>query len=122
MKIWKILVADDEEDMREALKLSFESHFKCQISLADCAQSAIGLLRQFQFDLVVSDMNMGKDSGLDIFKFLKCKENSPPVVFFSGTSFDFLDGAIVPPIVALIAKPNYDELMSCVREQLAKIA
>ena len=66
----KILVVEDDAGLREALIDTLEmSGFECVE--ADSAEQAVILLKQQVFSLLVSDVQMGAMSGLDLLRTVK---------------------------------------------------
>ncbi len=67
----KILLCDDECDIREVLEMLIEVEYEAEFTHAIDGQDAIGLLRQYpgKFDLIICDMNMPNKNGLDVFNF-----------------------------------------------------
>ena len=65
-----ILVVEDDAGLREALIDTLEmSGIEC--IAANCAEQAMLLLKKEQFSLVVSDVQMGTMSGLDLLRSIK---------------------------------------------------
>lgn len=83
---FRLLIVDDEEDLREALAFSL-SRQGFRIEEASCGNEAIAKMKEEKFDLVVSDVRMPKGTGLDIVDFAKSQgESQPPVVLVTGFS------------------------------------
>ena len=59
-----ILIIDDEEQIRGLLKELLCVEYQC-MDVAS-AEAALAVLSQKNFDLVISDINMDKISGLDL--------------------------------------------------------
>ena len=68
-----ILVVDDEIEMRIALQKSLE---KCgyKVELAHNVETALNKLSVSSYDLILTDMTMPKQSGMEILNYVK-KEN-----------------------------------------------
>ena len=84
-----ILLIEDDYDVREILKCYIEYMGTDQITLASNGQDALTLLHEdnLQFDLIISDQNMSKLSGVELLE--KIKENNSkhcrtPFILMSG--------------------------------------
>lgn len=73
MALLKVLVVDDEPDIREIL-VDILSLKDCQVTGAENPSKALELLKTSQFDIIFSDMNMPGMNGLDFFRV--CLKNS----------------------------------------------
>jgi two-component system response regulator PilR (NtrC family) len=87
----RILVVDDEPSMREFLQilLSKQGH---EVLTAGDVTSALERFRTDDFDLVVSDLRLGRESGLDILKAVK--ESSPQTEVVMLTAFATTENAV----------------------------
>lgn len=87
----KVLVVDDEKDVR----LLFEQKFRKEIrngeigfEFAYSGEEALGYLADHQEAvLILSDINMPGMSGLDLLKYIKGHEYSPPPVVMMITAY-----------------------------------
>ena len=87
----EILVVDDDAGIRAGIELllsdgPFEVTYKAGVSEAREAISA------HTFDLVVTDLRLGPDSGLDVIRFAKEADATVPVILM--TSFSSMESAI----------------------------
>lgn len=87
----RILVVDDEENMRYMLELLLESE-GYDVELAANGTEAIEKIGQEQFDFVICDVKMPKVSGLDVLKFVI--ESSPYVPVIMISAYGTVDAAI----------------------------
>ncbi len=71
-----ILLADDEDPLRELLKEQLGSH-GYSIDEARNGVEAIDRLGQMHYDLVILDINMPKKTGLDVLKYIR--DNNIPI-------------------------------------------
>lgn len=79
----RILVADDLESARLAMKLALEAAGHEVVCAADGAE-ALACIRQRAFDLAVVDIWMPRQSGLDVLRALRHWLRPLPVVVISG--------------------------------------
>jgi diguanylate cyclase (GGDEF)-like protein len=77
-----ILIIDDDEQIRSLLKTVLEDDYDC--IGARSAEEAMGVLRAIKFDLVISDINMGGISGLDLVPYVLNETPETVVVMISG--------------------------------------
>lgn len=87
----KILYAEDEEQTRTlvAEQLGHEGYI---VDQAEDGETAIELLAQRKYDLVLLDIRMPGKSGLDVLTFLKEHERHPRVIML--TAVDEVSSAI----------------------------
>lgn len=79
----KILICDDEEGIRESLKLIFSDHYNL-ILTNDGTQCLDCLTKAKDVRLVLIDIKMPKINGLDILRQVKEKHPSIPVIIVTG--------------------------------------
>jgi len=88
---WKIVVIDDEEDIREVLSLSLlDAGFKVQTA-ADGA-AGIQQCREFAPQIAITDIRMPGMDGLEVLATLK--QNHPEIEVIVATAFGEMDLAI----------------------------
>ena len=79
-----ILVVDDELSMREFLKILLEKE-GYEVTTASEASSAIDLIQEKEFDLVLSDIKM---PGMDGIEFVKTLDGKFEVIIMTGHGSD----------------------------------
>lgn len=89
--IKKILVIDDEPSIRNFLNDSL-TKLKKEVHLAQNATDAINLLNQEDFDLVITDMKMPKNNGLEVLK--NAKKINPSIYVIIITAFGNIENAV----------------------------
>lgn len=106
--VHRVLVVDDERDLRELLSLVFarDGHL---VQKADSGMSAIELLKTQKFDLVISDFWMPNGNGDKVLEFILQNEIECNLIFFSSES-----GLLLPTegetFKGFVLKPNFQEL------------
>ncbi|HEX8179257.1 MAG TPA: HD domain-containing phosphohydrolase [Pyrinomonadaceae bacterium] len=60
----RLLIADDDRQVREVLHEFLSARYECRA--VDSAEAALTLMRQVRFDLIISDITMGGQSGLEL--------------------------------------------------------
>jgi phosphoserine phosphatase RsbU/P len=86
----RILVADDQPDVREALRLLLKNE-GFDIDAATSPQSVLEAIGRRSYDLVLLDMNYTRDTtsggeGLELLSRINQFENAPPVVLMTAWS------------------------------------
>jgi two-component system response regulator PilR (NtrC family) len=87
----RILVVDDEESIREFLEIMLRKEGYEVTAAADGA-IAQDLLAKKSFDMVISDLQMPKVTGLELLKFVK--DSYPNLVFMMITAFGTTENAV----------------------------
>ncbi len=83
----KILIVDDDQDIRDIIEFSFRSEVACEITHASSGNEAIGILENSRdFSLVVCDYNMADGNGGKVFHYIKDKKLGSPFVLCSSDS------------------------------------
>ena len=79
----KILVIDDEEEIRNSLKMIFEYEgYEC--ILAANGPAGLKMIEREDADVVFLDIKMPQMDGMEVLKAAKEREGSPPIVILSG--------------------------------------
>ncbi|MCF7797492.1 MAG: sigma-54 dependent transcriptional regulator [Lentisphaeria bacterium] len=117
---YMILIVDDEQEIRESLSLILtEEGFLCDT--ADNGESALEMLENTNYDIVISDLKMPKLDGLTLLK--KAREIAPDTFVIMITSYGSTESAVDSlrnGAVDYILKPlDFDEVIARVKN-LAK--
>jgi signal transduction histidine kinase len=121
VKETSILIVDDEYSIREALQLFFEDKgYKTR--QAENGVEALKIIEKEDFDLVVSDIRMGKMDGVELIKRLDQYNKKTPVIFI--TAYPEVNSAIEAirhGVVEYIVKPfEMKDLEQKVRDAIKK--
>jgi len=87
----RILVVDDEPNIREALA-DLLSHEGYRVRPAASAEAAIAALGEEPFQIVISDLRMSGQSGLDLLQWVR--ENCPETEIILLTAYGSVEGAV----------------------------
>jgi two-component system, NtrC family, response regulator PilR len=115
----RILVVDDERSMREMLTilLKREGH---EVAVAENGRSAIDLLNQRPFDLIVSDARMPDLDGLEVLR--HARSINPSIIAIMVTAFgspDLIRGVAQLGVNDYVEKPfNTEVLRFRIRKEL----
>ena len=85
----RIMVVDDEEDLRAVLRLMLESHGH-EVQEAENGAQAIAALRLQSYDLIITDVLMPEEDGIAVAKEVPKLLPNAKVLAISG------DGAALP--------------------------
>ena len=80
----KILLVDDDDDLRDVLQIILESGGYHVVESRDCT-TAIRLLKEERFDIVLLDIGLPDGSGFNILEFVKESCPSSKVIMVTGT-------------------------------------
>ena len=80
----RILVVDDEPDMLQLLKRSLAPDLKCQVDTTPSAQTAVQMLSQAAYDLLLADIKMPVMSGLELLEIAKTEHPDLTVVMMTA--------------------------------------
>lgn len=111
-----ILVADDEPDIADVLKMFLES-FGNKVFTASNGVEALELCEKHAFDFVISDMRMPGGSGIEFLRKLNSVSDTiPPFIFMTGFS-DFETPLLIKEgAFGVLQKPfNLDDLLNMLK-------
>lgn len=87
----KILLVEDDQDLLDALKLTLEEE-SFSVDAANSSAMALQLLKTKQYDIVLSDINLDKMSGIDLLQYIKKNDIQSAVVLM--TAYGKIDDAV----------------------------
>jgi two-component system response regulator PilR (NtrC family) len=87
----RILVVEDDQSLREVLSL-FLAKSSHEVTQAADGDTAIRLLEDEEFDLVATDLKLGRATGLDVLT--RCKEVAPQTEVILMTAYSTVETAI----------------------------
>ncbi len=118
----KILICDDEHDIRDVLEMLIEVEFDVEIHHAENGAEGIKKLDEnHEFDLIICDMNMPKLKGIDVYKYNKEKHGCHFLLLSADSENDIIhfDGFEDCHKSKSINKPwNHNELIEILRPLL----
>ena len=119
-KVSKVLIVDDEEGIRESLKLILSDHY--DLAVTDSGEQALRLVEGDQtIGLVLMDIKMPKVNGLDVLKVMKAKRPDLNVIMVTGyKTVETASQAAHLGAVGYIVKPfKSNEILDTVKRNLA---
>ena len=103
----RILVIEDEEDLRDLICFTLESQFRAQVSQAASGNEAIRKIESSPpFDCIVSDYSMPDGTGEDVYRYLISKQHKTPFVLVSAYAADNYPIFREYPIAGFVPKPD----------------
>ena len=81
----KILIAEDEWDLAEALKLMFELQ-KYNVEVVDNGEDAIFYAETTPYDAIILDVMMPRKNGVEVVRSLRAKGISTPIIMLTAKS------------------------------------
>ncbi len=117
-----VLIVDDEKHTREGLRAALEDHY--DVAVAADAAGALALFEADPADVVITDLRLGTDDGMDLMGGL-LKRTDPPVCIMM-TAYGSVDTAVEAMrrgAYDFVTKPvNIDRLEMLVRRSLRERA
>jgi len=113
-----LLIVDDEKNTREGLRSVLEEHF--DVSLAADAAGALALIDADPPELVLTDLKLGADNGMDLMKKILKRADSPICIIMTAYgSVDTAVEAMRQGAYDFVIKPvNIDRLEMLIRRAL----
>ena len=81
----KILLVEDEQSLREALKLNLELE-GYQVETADTGTKAVMTFSNEYFDLIILDIMLPEMDGIAVCESIRLKNDTIPILFLSAKS------------------------------------
>ena len=82
-----ILFVDDEVPIRETLSLYFKTK-GIKVTTAENSEQATRLSAEIPFNLVILDLKIGEENGLELLTRFKASHPNRPVIMFTSTGSD----------------------------------
>ncbi len=82
--VFRILLVDDEPALLDVGKQFLEESGVFLVTVTDNAEEALFLLREQQFDAIVSDYQMPRMDGISLLQYLREMDSSTPFIIFTG--------------------------------------
>ena len=121
MGMLRILIADDEEGIRESLSLILGKDY--DVAFAVDGQETLAKLTSERFDLALLDIKMPKLDGLDVMRRLKEQGITAPVLMLTAyQSIELAKEAVKLGALDYLPKPfERDQILEAVKGALRQI-
>ena len=119
----KILVVDDEKEVRRLLCVVLRQKNYQPFEAAD-ASTAMQMIVDMDFDMIVSDVNMPGISGIELLQEVKRQQYGIPVLMLTGASrIEDAVECMKNGAVDFMSKPiDFEQFTSCIQDTLEKPA
>ncbi len=113
----RVLVVDDEENLRLVLRTLLKKH-GYEVEVADGGEAALAALDSFDPDVILTDVRMPRMGGLDLLGALKAKQHPATVIVMSAYgSIDLAIEAMKAGAYDYVGKPfKPDEIVLALRK------
>lgn len=114
-----ILIIDDDDQLRKLLTILLSEEYRC--ATAASAEAALMILRQTDFDLVISDIHMGGISGLELVPQIhQCAPDTVVLMMSGQQTIETAIAAMRAGAFDYIVKPlNLDQVGAAVKRALS---
>lgn len=114
----RILIVDDEEDLRDVISARFEME-GCAVMKAENGNAAVALLREKNFDAVISDIRMPGIGGIELMKLARGLQPAPAVILITGNTVPSSSEILKLGAAALLTKPfDLDDVIQVVHKAI----
>jgi DNA-binding NtrC family response regulator len=116
----KILVIDDEIDMLMLLRMIIEDNTAYEVETTNSPTEGIKMLRERDFDLVITDLKMPGMDGIELFDELRdFKPEVPVIIITAYGSPETADEALKKGVADFITKPfRKDSILFTIKRAL----
>jgi diguanylate cyclase (GGDEF)-like protein len=116
-----ILYIEDEEEIRDSLS-RFINRFSKKLYIAKDGEEGLALYKEYNPDIVISDIKMPKMNGIEMSKYIKDINPEQPIIFTTAHSeSSFFMEAIEMQVDGYILKPINLKLLKSKIESISKI-
>jgi len=85
-----LLIVDDEKPTRDGLRMALEDEFECYV--ASDIREALNILKSEKIDVMLTDLRMGSDNGMDLLDQALTTKNPPIAIMM--TAYGSVDTAV----------------------------
>lgn len=122
MKRTRILLADDNPQIRELLRLILEPEFNV-VAAAEDGEVLLQYAQSLQPDVIISDINMPKVDGLQAARLLKDVAPHTSVIFLTAQAeAPYVDAAFAAGAAGYLVKGATTDLVGSLRSMIGNLA
>ena len=119
----KVLIADDNPLQRKLLTLALSEDEDIVVTgEAEDGEEVLRMVNENRLDVIILDIELSKQSGIEIFKELKMQGNNIPVILVSNYPREEFESAVMAMGVSRYIEKNAvpDQLIEAVRACIPK--
>ncbi|MEQ1794719.1 MAG: response regulator [Nitrospira sp.] len=121
MKRTRILLADDNPQIRELLRVILEPEFKV-VGAAEDGETLLQYAQSLQPDVIISDINMPKIDGLQAARLLKDIAPRTPVIFLTARAeASYVAAAFAAGAAGYLIKGATSDLIGSLRSMISNL-
>ena len=109
----KVLIVDDEENLRSGFH-AFIEHYGCAVRSCDSGDEAVALAAQFKPDVLLCDLNLGSESGIEVAKQVRRSFPNCKIVLMSGIDIQQVQSDSDTLFIVLQKPIELDDLLAAV--------
>lgn len=121
----KILIVDDEENIREWMTAVLSKHFQDSIEVftAENGRKALDILSTVRIDLVFTDLRMPEIGGIELLAYLNSNKMRIPVIFITAYATPMIEKQLYSKgAIRVLSKPiNANTLIHYAKEGLDRV-
>lgn len=109
----KVLIVDDEENLRSGFH-AFIEHYGCAVRSCESGDEAVALAAQFKPDVLLCDLNLGSESGIEVAKQVRRSFPNCKIVLMSGIDIQQVKSNADTLFIVLQKPIELDDLLAAV--------
>src|SRR5690242_10443827 len=109
----KVLIVDDEENLRSGFH-AFIEHYGCAVRSCESGDEAVALAAQFKPDVLLCDLNLGSESGIEVAKQVRHSFPNCKIVLMSGIDIQQVNSDSNTLFIVLQKPIELDDLLAAV--------
>jgi len=122
LKNYTILYVEDDEDVRR-VAVEYLSRICKRVLEAENGKVALGLWRDENPDIIITDISMPKMNGIDMARYIRAEDQKTPIIVATAyTDEEYLLKAVELQLVKYIVKPiTKDKLMNALELSIERM-
>ncbi|HEX7959650.1 MAG TPA: response regulator [Terriglobales bacterium] len=109
----KVLIVDDEENLRSGFH-AFIEHYGCAVRSCESGDEAVALAAKFKPDVLLCDLNLGSESGIEVAKQVRRSFPNCKIVLMSGIDIQQVKSDSDTLFIVLQKPIELDDLLAAV--------